>query len=131
MIKLVASDLDGTIIGRDNNIFENNLKAINGLDDVKIFSKVAVGRRIHLSPNWISDVAQLNSVLSRTEIQTIYKYYGVLIEIDCALQSGDHNEVIEIYSTHIGYLISGNSRQIHSDCKMMLEKLSSLMFEFD
>ena len=36
MIKLVASDLDGTIIGRDNNIFANNLKAIDDINNKKI-----------------------------------------------------------------------------------------------
>ena len=33
MIKLVASDLDGTIIGRDNNIAQTNLKAINDINN--------------------------------------------------------------------------------------------------
>lgn len=32
MIKLVASDLDGTLIDQNNNIYENNFKAINDLN---------------------------------------------------------------------------------------------------
>ncbi len=36
MIKLVASDLDGTIIGRDNTIFENNFKAISDINKKNI-----------------------------------------------------------------------------------------------
>lgn len=128
---IVYNDLDLAFkdlikIFRDTEI-RHGLKTINGEDDANVFCEVAVGRKIHLSPNWISDVAQLNNVLSRTEIQTIYKYYGLLIEIDCALQSGDPNEVKEIYSTHIGYLVSGNQRKVHSDCKNILDRLNRLM----
>ena len=36
MIKLVASDLDGTIIDKNNYIYENNLKAINDLNNHKM-----------------------------------------------------------------------------------------------
>ncbi len=36
MIKLVASDLDGTIISKDNTIFENNIKAINDINNKNI-----------------------------------------------------------------------------------------------
>ena len=32
MIKLVASDLDGTIIDKAGSIYENNFKAINDLN---------------------------------------------------------------------------------------------------
>lgn len=128
---IVYNDLDLAFkdlikIFRDTEI-RCGLKTINGENDANVFCKVAVGRKIHLSPNWISDVAQLNNVLSRTEIQTIYKYYGLLIEIDYALQSGDPNEVKEIYSTHIGYLVSGNQRKVHSDCKKILDRLNCLM----
>lgn len=110
---------------RDTKI-RHNLENINGLENVKLFSEVALGRKIHLSPNWISDVAQLKKVLSKQELQAIYKYYGKLIEIDSALQSGDVTEIEKIYSTHIGYLVSGNERKIHSDCKIILDKLFSL-----
>ncbi|MBQ7296479.1 MAG: hypothetical protein IJW86_09895 [Clostridia bacterium] len=102
------------------------LKYINGPDNVKTFSEVAIGRRIHLSPNWISDVAQLNGVLTRIEIQRIYHYYGLLVEIDCALQSKDPNNIVEIYASHIEYLVSGNERKVHSYCDSDLKKLRSL-----
>lgn len=128
---IVYNDLDLAFkdlikIFRDTEI-RYGLKTINGEAEATMFCEVAVGRKIHLSPNWISDVAQLNNVLSRTEIQTIYKYYGLLIEIDYALQSGDPNEVKEIYSTHIGYLVSGNQRKVHSDCRNILDRLNCLM----
>ena len=44
MIKLVASDLDGTIIGRDNTIFENNLKAINDINKKNIDFVICTGK---------------------------------------------------------------------------------------
>ena len=44
MIKLVASDLDGTIIGRDNNIFENNFKAINDINSKNIDFVICTGK---------------------------------------------------------------------------------------
>ena len=44
MIKLVASDLDGTIIGSDNNIFENNLKAINDINNKNIDFVICTGK---------------------------------------------------------------------------------------
>lgn len=44
MIKLVASDLDGTIIGRDNIIFENNLKAINDINNKNIDFVICTGK---------------------------------------------------------------------------------------
>ena len=36
MIKLVASDLDGTIIDKNNRIFENNFKAIDDINKKNI-----------------------------------------------------------------------------------------------
>ena len=44
MIKLVASDLDGTIIGRDHTIFENNLKAINDINNKNIDFVICTGK---------------------------------------------------------------------------------------
>ncbi len=44
MIKLVASDLDGTIIGKDNNIFENNFKAINDINNKNIDFVICTGK---------------------------------------------------------------------------------------
>lgn len=44
MIKLVASDLDGTIIGSDNQIFENNFKAINDINNKKIDFVICTGK---------------------------------------------------------------------------------------
>lgn len=44
MIKLVASDLDGTIIGRDNNIAQSNIKAINDINNKNIDFVICTGK---------------------------------------------------------------------------------------
>lgn len=44
MIKLVASDLDGTIIDRNNKIYENNFKAINDINHKNINFVICTGK---------------------------------------------------------------------------------------
>lgn len=44
MIKLVASDLDGTIIDRDNQIYEGNIKAISDINNSNIPFVVCTGK---------------------------------------------------------------------------------------
>ena len=44
MIKLIASDLDGTIIGRDNIIPETNFKAINDINNKNIDFVICTGK---------------------------------------------------------------------------------------
>lgn len=44
MVKLVASDLDGTIIDKDNSIFEDNLKAILDINNSNIPFVVCTGK---------------------------------------------------------------------------------------
>lgn len=44
MIKLIASDLDGTIIGRDHAISQNNLKAINDINNKNIDFVICTGK---------------------------------------------------------------------------------------
>lgn len=44
MIKLVASDLDGTIIDRDNEIYESNFKAISDINNSNIPFVVCTGK---------------------------------------------------------------------------------------
>ena len=44
MIKLIASDLDGTIIDRNNHIFEDNLKAINDINKKNIDFVICTGK---------------------------------------------------------------------------------------
>ena len=44
MVKLIASDLDGTIIDRNNHIFEDNLKAINDINNKNIDFVICTGK---------------------------------------------------------------------------------------
>lgn len=44
MIKLVASDLDGTIIDKNNSIYENNFKAINDINNKNINFVICTGK---------------------------------------------------------------------------------------
>lgn len=49
MIKLIASDLDGTIIDSQHSIPENNLKAINDLKKYNIPFVVCTGKTYAIS----------------------------------------------------------------------------------
>ena len=44
MVKLIASDLDGTIIDKNNNICQDNLKAIEKINSKKIPFVVCTGK---------------------------------------------------------------------------------------
>ncbi len=106
---------------------EYNKKSTNNKNYEELFCKKALGKKIHLSPNWISDVAQLNNVLTRITIQTIYEYYGMLLDIDRALQSRDENEIKKIYSSHIKFLISLDEEEPQSHCQLVLIDLKYRM----
>lgn len=104
-----------------------NLSEFNGNESAEKFCKTALGCKLHLSQNWISDVAQLNDVLPQTDIEQLYKFYGKLIDIDRAMQSGDSNEIRKLYVNDILWLVSGNSRKPNSYCELMLEKLKNIL----
>ena len=44
MIKLVASDLDGTIIDRDNKIYKNNFDAVEAINNKNIDFVICTGK---------------------------------------------------------------------------------------
>jgi len=48
MIKLVASDLDGTLIDQNNNIYENNFKAIEALNKSKKDFVICTGKTYNI-----------------------------------------------------------------------------------
>ena len=48
-IKLVASDLDGTIIDKNNNISEKNFKAINLLNEKNVKFAICTGKSYAVS----------------------------------------------------------------------------------
>ena len=49
MIKLVASDLDGTIIDKNNSIYDNNFKAIKDLNNHKMNFVICTGKTYPIS----------------------------------------------------------------------------------
>ena len=53
-IKLVAIDLDGTLLGSDKNVSEKNFKIIKKLRDKGIFVVIAIGRPVG-GFSWILD----------------------------------------------------------------------------
>ena len=56
MIKLVASDLDGTIIDKNNYIYENNLKAIKDLNNHKMDFVICTGKTYPITKKICSKV---------------------------------------------------------------------------
>ena len=56
MIKLVASDLDGTIIDKNNYIYENNFKAINDLNKNKMDFVICTGKTYPITKKICSKV---------------------------------------------------------------------------
>ena len=53
MVKLIASDLDGTIIDKSNNIFQENLKAIEKINKANIPFVVCTGKHILFIKNYV------------------------------------------------------------------------------
>lgn len=95
-------------------------------ENVDKFCKIALGRKLYLNQNWISDMAQLGEKLSQAELRLAYDCYGKLMDIDRALQSGEVDSIKNIYVTHISWLIDGNKEEMNSYCKNLLNKLHSV-----
>lgn len=104
-----------------------NLDRIDGEDSAKKLCDIALGRKFTFNQNWILDVSQLNGTLSETEIKLIYKCYDKLENINRAIGSKNLNEVTDIYSSDIGWLVSGNEKKVHSDIQNVLDKLKALI----
>lgn len=51
MIKLVASDLDGTIVDKNNYIYENNFNAIKDLNNHKMNFVICTGKTYPITKN--------------------------------------------------------------------------------
>lgn len=56
MIKLVASDLDGTIIDKDNSIFANNFKAFDDLNKHNMNFVVCTGKTYPITKKMCNDI---------------------------------------------------------------------------
>lgn len=53
--------------------------------------------------------------------------YDKIENINRAIGSKNLNEVTDIYSSDIGWLISGNEQKVHSDIQNVLDKLKALI----
>lgn len=106
MIKLVASDLDGTIIGRDNNIVENNFKAINDINNKNIDFVICTGKTYPIIKGMCSKFnasygifGNGNQIINLRTGEEIYKKLLTDTEINsCINIARAHNLHIHIYT---------------------------------
>lgn len=106
MIKLVASDLDGTIIGRDNNIVENNFKAINDINNKNIDFVICTGKTYPIIKGMCSKFnasygifGNGNQIINLKTGEEIYKKLLTNSEIaSCIDIARNHNLHIHIYT---------------------------------
>ena len=106
MIKLVASDLDGTIIGRDNNIVENNFKAINDINNKNIDFVICTGKTYPIIKGMCSKLnasygifGNGNQIINLKTGKEIYKKLLTNTEIEsCINIAREHKLHIHIYT---------------------------------
>ena len=106
MIKLVASDLDGTIIDKNNFIYENNFKAIDALNNKKLNFVICTGKTYPITKKLCSKInasygifGNGNQIIDLKTGKEIYKNLlsknDILTCIDIAKK---HNLHIHIYT---------------------------------
>lgn len=106
MIKLVASDLDGTIIGKNNTIFENNLKAINDINNKNIDFVICTGKTYPIIKGMCSKLnasygifGNGNQIINLKTGEEIYKSLLTEDEINSCLDIAKaHNLHVHIYT---------------------------------
>ncbi len=103
----------------------NNVKQL----DFYNFYQSAKGRKIHLNPTWIADVAQLNGVFSDDEIKQIYTYYGKLVDIDRAFQSENLEKIEKAFSYVKQDFRADSIVGDYEKCIDMLEKLHRFIIQ--
>ncbi len=106
MIKLVASDLDGTLIGSDNTIFENNLKAINDINKKNIDFVICTGKTYPIIKGMCDTFnasygifGNGNQIINLKTGEEIYKKLLTTSEINSCIDiAKKHNVHIHIYT---------------------------------
>ena len=106
MIKLVASDLDGTIIGKDNDIFEENFKAINDINKNNIPFVVCTGKTYSiykgLSSSFHASYGIFGNGTSIIDLKTGKEIYKNLLEKDDVIKviklAKENNLHVHIYT---------------------------------
>lgn len=106
MIKLVASDLDGTIIDRDNHIFEGNIKAITDINNSNIPFVVCTGKSYSiyqgLSSSFSASYGIFGNGTSIIDLKTGKEIYQSLLEpnnvINIIKLAKENNLHVHIYT---------------------------------
>lgn len=106
MIKLVASDLDGTIIDKTGSIYENNFKAIDDINKKNIDFVVCTGKTYPIIKGMCSKFNATygifgngNQIINLQTGEEIYKKLLTLDEINMCLNiAKDHNLHIHLYT---------------------------------
>ena len=106
MIKLVASDLDGTIIDKNNYIYENNFQAINDLNNHKMDFVICTGKTYPITKKICSTInasygifGNGNQIIDLKSGKEIYRNFlsheDILTCVDIAKK---HNLHIHVYT---------------------------------
>lgn len=106
MIKLIASDLDGTLIDQNNNIFENNFKAIEDINNSNRNFVICTGKTYNiLKDSCLKLNASFgifgngNQIVNLKTGKDIYKKLLTLDEIsECIDIARKHNLHVHVYS---------------------------------
>jgi len=106
MIKLVASDLDGTIIDKDNYIYENNFKAIQDLNKSKMNFVICTGKTYPITKRLCSNINASYGIFGNgsqiIDLKTGKEIYKNLLSknevLTCVEIAKKHNLHIHIYT---------------------------------
>ena len=106
MIKLVASDLDGTLIDQNNNIYENNFKAIDDLNKNNYNFVICTGKTYNIMKDNCSKLnasfgifGNGNQIIDLRTGKEIYKKLLTVDEISkCIDIARKHNLHVHAYS---------------------------------
>ena len=106
MIKLVASDLDGTIIDNNNSIYENNFKAIKDLNNHKMNFVICTGKTYPVTKDVCSKIGASYGIFGNgsqiIELKTGKEIYSNLLSKSDALTCIDiakkHNLHVHLYT---------------------------------
>ena len=115
MVKLIASDLDGTIIGRENSICETNFTAINAIHKKNIPFAICSGKTYPIIKSMCSDFNATygifgngNQIINLKTGEEIYKKLLTLEEIENCYN------IAKKYKMHV---------HVYTDTQVITEKL--------
>ncbi len=108
MIKLVASDLDGTIIANNNYIYENNFKAIDDLINNKTDFVICTGKTYPITKKICSKISATYGIFGNgnqiIDLRTGKEIYSNLLSKNDILKCIDiakkHNLHVHIYTNN-------------------------------